>query len=72
MQKLRSTFNNQLHLCSLVTVAISVTSKPSRRLIHEARKILLETGKERVAKAKYAETAKEANDAAKDGTGRNE
>jgi hypothetical protein len=40
-------------------------------LIHEARKILLETGKEWVAKAKYAETAKEANDAAKDGTERN-
>jgi nucleolar GTP-binding protein len=36
--------------------------------IHEARKMLLETGKEWVAKAKYAETAKEANDAAKEGT----
>lgn len=30
--------------------------------IHEARKVLLEAGKEWVAKAKFAETAKEAND----------
>jgi len=36
--------------------------------IHEGRKILLETGKDWVAKAKYAETAREANDAVQQGT----
>lgn len=35
--------------------------------IHEARKVLLETGKEWVHKAKYAETAKDANAITKEG-----
>jgi nucleolar GTP-binding protein len=38
--------------------------------IHEARKMLLEAGKDWVAKAKYAETAKEADEAVKEGTER--
>jgi nucleolar GTP-binding protein len=38
--------------------------------IHEARKILLEAGKDWVAKAKYAETAKEADEAVTEGTER--
>ena len=38
--------------------------------IHEARKVLLEAGKEWVAKAKYAETAKEANDYTTEGIDR--
>jgi nucleolar GTP-binding protein len=38
--------------------------------IHEARKMLLEAGKEWVHKAKYAESAREANDAVRAGTDR--
>jgi nucleolar GTP-binding protein len=38
--------------------------------IHEARKMLLEAGKDWVARAKYAETAKEADEAVKEGTER--
>ena len=36
--------------------------------LHEARKLLLEAGKDWVAKAKYAESAREANDAVQEGT----
>jgi nucleolar GTP-binding protein len=36
--------------------------------IHEARKMILEAGKEWVAKAKYAETAKEADETVRQGT----
>jgi nucleolar GTP-binding protein len=38
--------------------------------IHEARKMLLEAGKDWVARAKYAETAKEADEAVTEGTER--